>query len=71
MPFFHFLVRIGPSKRKLRPEIEEEDAKLQNPVIIGVFHLPCCPPKSSTQSAGPRLGAHNLDLFSIKNLIIF
>ena len=53
LPMFHVLVILGPLNPKLRPEIEEEVAKHQNPLIIGVFSPPYFPPKSSTQSAGP------------------
>ena len=61
----------GPSKHKLRPEIEEEIANHQNPVIIGIFHPPCFVPKSPTQSAGPPLEAQKLHFLSVKILIIF
>ena len=36
------------------PEIEEELAEHQFPVIFGVSSPPFYPPKSPTQSAGPR-----------------
>ena len=33
--------------------MEEEVAEHQIPLIFGIFHPPCFPPKSPTQSAGP------------------
>ena len=53
---------VFSSLDKLMPEIEEELAEHQFPVIFGVSSPPFYPPKSPTQSAGPRLGALNLDL---------
>ena len=42
------------------PEIEKELAEHQFPIIFGVLSPQFYPPKSPTQSAGPRLGAQNL-----------
>ena len=45
LPIFDFRVTIGLSKRKLKPEIEEEVAKYKFHIIIGVFSPPLYSPQ--------------------------
>ena len=56
LAFFHGLVITGPSKHKLRPEIEEEVSKHQNPIIIGVYSPPLFSPQElhAVRRATPR-----------------